>query len=344
MQQSHSLDFKLVQRVCLLQQALDQALGSLDELKAQVKDKQWVEAQLANTEKYANVQQQAIAHLKQQLAQFAEVQNDLLNVMGYRLNHLIDHQQHDFGHLHVHFQQSYSELQTYLQYLGKQQQISSTVDPDSEAHHLALQAEVMIARSMAVHLSKHLSLAKQHLDTLRSELGNHHLNVSHILKTIQSMIADLENFDRPESERRTVGPEPVGTLKDMARLNPEEIMTTLGDDEPDLSVLEALVERQEGRIQELETVLREQVEYGTQIRQRYQAIAAERDYYKQELAKLQRAQSPAVSPSQEAEEETGTTDPNAPSLPTPPPVPRRYRGRSHPSQPIKPLKLSDDSA
>ncbi|MEL6763144.1 MAG: hypothetical protein AAFO87_05645, partial [Cyanobacteria bacterium J06607_6] len=61
-------------------------------MKTQVQDKHWIESQLASTEKYANVQQQAIAHLKQELAQFAHVQHDLLNVIGYRLNELIDQQ------------------------------------------------------------------------------------------------------------------------------------------------------------------------------------------------------------------------------------------------------------
>ena len=121
MQQSHSIDFKLVQRVCLLQQALDQALESLDELAAQLKDKHQVETQLASTEKYANVQQQAIAHLKHQLSQFTEIQNHLLGVIGFRINELIDQQQQGFDQLNIQFQQSHTELQRYLQYLTQHQ-------------------------------------------------------------------------------------------------------------------------------------------------------------------------------------------------------------------------------
>lgn len=105
MHQSSSLDFKLVQRVCLLQQALDQALAALQDLRSQVQDKEWIETQLANTEKYANVQQQAIAQLKQHLSQFTEVQHRLLDVTAYRLNTLIDYQQAEFNRLRIQIQQ-----------------------------------------------------------------------------------------------------------------------------------------------------------------------------------------------------------------------------------------------
>ena len=128
-------------------------------MKTQVQDKHWVESQLASTEKYANVQQQAIAHLKQELAQFANVQHDLLNVIGYRLNELIDQQQQTFNHLSIEFQQSHAELQTYLQYLGRQRPVSPTAEPDTQAYCLTLEAEVRVDRPMAVHLSQHLNMA-----------------------------------------------------------------------------------------------------------------------------------------------------------------------------------------
>ncbi|HEY9887952.1 MAG TPA: hypothetical protein V6D02_06085, partial [Candidatus Obscuribacterales bacterium] len=273
MQQSNSLDFKLVQRVCLLQQALDQALGSLHELKAQLRDKQWIEAQLANTEEYANAQQQAIAHLKQQLAQFTEVQNHLLSVMGYRLNELIEHQQQDFNHLHIHFQQSHTELQTYLQYLGRQHQ-GPPPDQDSEAYRLALEAEVVIARSMAVHLSKHLTQAKQHLGNLKADLSNHHLNLSHIIKTIQAMIADLASFDGAEA---VIQPQlaPAAAPEGSWLLSADDVMDSLEGDAQG-GTWQTAVRRQSLRIHELETVLMENIEHETQLRQRYQEVAAER--------------------------------------------------------------------
>ncbi len=58
-------------RIHQLEQALDQALSYVDDLRQQVQDQQRLEEQLAMTEEYANVQQQAIIRLKQRLAEQA---------------------------------------------------------------------------------------------------------------------------------------------------------------------------------------------------------------------------------------------------------------------------------
>ncbi|HTL89292.1 MAG TPA: hypothetical protein VL134_07815 [Leptolyngbya sp.] len=57
------------QRIGNLERALDQSLASLEELRSQVVDQHFLERQLASTEEIANVQQQAIHHLKLQFAQ-----------------------------------------------------------------------------------------------------------------------------------------------------------------------------------------------------------------------------------------------------------------------------------
>ena len=344
MQQSGSLEFKLVQRVCLLQHALDQALNSLNELKTQVQDKHWVESQLASTEKYANVQQQAIAHLKQELAQFANVQHDLLNVIGYRLNELIDQQQQTFNHLSIEFQQSHAELQTYLQYLGRQRSVSSTAEPDTQAYCLTLEAEVRVARSMAVQLSKHLRLAKQHLGSLKGDLGNHHLNLSYMIKTIQSMITELETFDGAQAVRPALPAATTPSGSSAALLSPTEVMTAVDDDALDAGALQSTLRRQNLCIHELQTLLRESAEEKTKLGQRYQEVAAERDYYRRELQKLRSAAAPPLARPNDAPPPR-LTRPAKSSLPPPArsgaELPARQR--SHPSQPIQPLKFPETS-
>lgn len=57
------------ERIRALEQALDQSLASLDDLRSQVVNQQFLEQQLASTEAFANVQQQAIHQLKLQFAQ-----------------------------------------------------------------------------------------------------------------------------------------------------------------------------------------------------------------------------------------------------------------------------------
>jgi chromosome segregation ATPase len=57
------------ERIHHLEQALDESLLSLREMRSQLVDQHFMEAQLAATEEIANVQQQAILQLKQQLIQ-----------------------------------------------------------------------------------------------------------------------------------------------------------------------------------------------------------------------------------------------------------------------------------
>jgi len=67
--QAQALDHDRVARIYHLEQALDQALACIEGLKLQVHDQEFLEAQLATTEEFAYVQQQAIARLKLQLNQ-----------------------------------------------------------------------------------------------------------------------------------------------------------------------------------------------------------------------------------------------------------------------------------
>jgi chromosome segregation ATPase len=312
--------------VCLLQQALDQALGSLEELRTQVQDKQWIETQLAHTEQYANVQQQAIAQLKQQLSQFTEVQNHLLHVMGYRLNELIDHQQVEFNRLNIQFQQSNTELQTYLQYLGRQRSATAAAELSVEEQRLAVDKEVMIARSMAVNVSQHLTLAGQHLSSLSAALQNHHLNLSQIVKTIQAMIAELAAFEG--------GAPAAKTPSAAAPAKVEKRHLELAVEEIDPETLQATVQQQERRIQELEAAMREQFAHQTQLRQRFQELAVERDYYKRELERSRQENRPPESPLVvPVNREDSAQSPPPPMMPG--------RRRSQPPPPIQPLKLPD---
>ncbi len=51
-------------RIAQLERALDQTLGQVHDVRSQLVRQEWIEEQLAATEEFANVQQQAILHLK----------------------------------------------------------------------------------------------------------------------------------------------------------------------------------------------------------------------------------------------------------------------------------------
>lgn len=71
LRQAYAQNQQQSKRIHQLEQALDQALSYVDDLRQQVQDQQRLEEQLAMTEEYANVQQQAIIRLKQRLAEQA---------------------------------------------------------------------------------------------------------------------------------------------------------------------------------------------------------------------------------------------------------------------------------
>lgn len=71
LRQAYAQNQQQNKRIHQLEQALDQALSYVEDLRQQVQDQQRLEEQLATTEEYANVQQQAIVRLKQRLAEQA---------------------------------------------------------------------------------------------------------------------------------------------------------------------------------------------------------------------------------------------------------------------------------
>jgi chromosome segregation ATPase len=67
--ETRAVDQNRLERIQQLEQALDQTLITLEELKQQVQDQVLLEHQLAYTEEFSRVQQQAIAKLNEQLVQ-----------------------------------------------------------------------------------------------------------------------------------------------------------------------------------------------------------------------------------------------------------------------------------
>jgi hypothetical protein len=69
-----------LERIRQLEKALEQSFNYLHELKQQLKEQHLLETQLAAAEDFANIQQQAIAKLKQQIAQHYVLQAQLQQI------------------------------------------------------------------------------------------------------------------------------------------------------------------------------------------------------------------------------------------------------------------------
>ncbi|MBW4485573.1 MAG: hypothetical protein KME14_23830 [Tildeniella torsiva UHER 1998/13D] len=265
--QESSLDFKLVQRVCLLQQALDQARESIEDMQEQVENHQMLQAHLAQTEEYSNVQQKIIVNLKQQLDAKDEWQSQVFDQLLAGVKGLVADQQLELERLRVRIYQGQAEVQDYLVRLKNYYQ--SLAMGRAPSQDLDLNSEVMIARSLTVSLSSQLQAAQQHIQHLDNTLTRHQV-------TLARMQAYVNGGNQG------VGG-PVESSTAPLALPPASPSPAL-DDDP--IALKAIIEAQRQKIAELSSQLGQQFHQQTSLKYRCQAIAAERDGLKQRAVAL----------------------------------------------------------
>ena len=267
MSQEGSLDFRLVKRICHLQEALDQALESLDELKLRVQDQQLLESQLAKTEKFSNVQQQLINHFKQQLAQKNHWRDQAVQELIANLTDLIERQQIELERLHVRIQQGQTEIQNYLVRLKNHSQRSQTTPYSPQQERMELESEVMVARALTVSLSAQLKTAQAHIQALDAVLNQHQTSLANIE-------ASVERLEPPSDDYPVVSqPTFIQALDTDPSSTPFELLH-------ELKAKQLIVD-------ELETELDKQFKQQTQLRHRCQELAVQRDYYKRQTDDLE---------------------------------------------------------
>jgi len=264
--QDSSLDFKLVQRVCLLQQALDQATESLEELQQQVANHQVLQFHLAQTEEYSNVQQKIILNLKEQLTAKHQWQQRLFGTLLTDLRQLIDTQQVELERLRLRIHQSHAEVQDYLVRLKNSYQSGSLYPELLQPHDL--NSEVMIVRALTASLGHQLQAAQDHIKQLDHSLTRYQIS-----------------FARFQVYGKAVGtPPPMENGVDSGLVDPSH--PDHGPEE-DVIALRAMVTAHQQKIEQLTAALHSQFHQQTSLRARYQEVAAERDSLKQRERTLQ---------------------------------------------------------
>ncbi len=263
--QESSLDFKLVQRVCLLQQALDQAKESIEDMQEQVENHQMLQAHLAQTEEYSNVQQKIIVNLKQQLEAKDEWQAQVFEQLLVGVKGLVIDQQLELERLRSRIHQGQAEVQDYLVRLKNYYQ--NLALGQAPAQDLDLNSEVMIARSLTVSLSSQLQAAQQHIQHLDNTLTRHQV-------TLARMQAYVNGAGQGVGGPLEPPPPPLPSASPPSPL----------DDDP--IALKAIIEAQRQKIAELSSELGQQFHQQTSLKYRCQAIAAERDGLKQRAVAL----------------------------------------------------------
>lgn len=174
-------------RIRHLEQALDQALACLEDMRSQVQDQQFLEIQLANTEEYASVQQQAITRLKFQIAeqqqaleaQILETQqrDQAVQELLATIENMTQAQQREVERLRSRLAQDQIEVQTHRSRLGKHLQDLQTTLESRQHRVVELEAESLAARTLSMRLQSQLETAHQQIKELSTRLSHNRLHL-----------------------------------------------------------------------------------------------------------------------------------------------------------------------
>lgn len=163
-------------RVQQLEQALDQALVCLAELRLRLQEQQQLEMQLADTERYASMQQQAIGRLKLQLneqQQMLEMQqretqqrDQAIQELLITIESMTQFQQQQGERLRSRLVQDQQEVQSHRSRLGKQLQGLQAVLALRQQRVVELEAETLASRRLSARLQQQLETAHRQIQGL----------------------------------------------------------------------------------------------------------------------------------------------------------------------------------
>ncbi len=170
-------------RIYHLEQALDQALACLEDLRSQIQDQTLLENQLASTEDYASVQQQAIARLKSQLAELQQAleaqiletqqRDQAIQELLATIEGMTQAQHREVERLRSRLVQDQREVETHRSRLGKHlHDLQAALE--SRQHRVSeLEAETLSARTLSTKLQSQLEVAQQQIKELSTRLSQH---------------------------------------------------------------------------------------------------------------------------------------------------------------------------
>lgn len=168
-------------RIRGLEQALDQSLTSLSELRQHVRDQHLLEAQLASTEDISNIQQQALAQLRQQLAQqqqSLQTQSSELQVRDQSARELLEAmeglaqiQQTELQRLRAQMTHDRRKIRVYQEQLEKQLSDLQTVLKQQQEQVAQVDAERLSAQVLTARLDGWLEQAQRHVRDLSLQAG-----------------------------------------------------------------------------------------------------------------------------------------------------------------------------
>jgi chromosome segregation ATPase len=207
LRQARSLSHQQIERIRHLEQALDQSLTSLREMQLQVVDQHLLEAQLASTEDISNVQQQAIARLKLQLAQQqqaldaqlteTQARDRSLQTLLNTMEALTQAQQQELTQLQAQIAHDRVDVQAYQQRLEAQlENLQADLNAQQE-RTLALETQSLDARTLAAHLTARLEQAQAQVSELSQILSDRQV-------ALKQLEAELQQAHRTLQEQQAL--------------------------------------------------------------------------------------------------------------------------------------------
>jgi chromosome segregation ATPase len=261
--QAQTLDQERVDRIYHLEQALDQALACLDELRVQLQEQYILETQLAATEEFAQVQQQAIARLKLQLAeqqqaldlQTVETQqrDQAIQELLQSIEGITQAQQKEVERLRLRIAQDQLENQTQRQRLNKQIQDLQNALDSRQQRVVELESVTLTARSLSATLQGQLEIAQEQIHELSVHLCQQETSYAHLESQLERVQASLvEQQQRIAAWQQTIVPQ-TRVIQSSAQSDLEAARRQIGELESQLTQHTIQQSRWQQRNQELET-------------------------------------------------------------------------------------------
>lgn len=269
--QLRSLTQEQMERIHNLEQALDQSLASLRQLQQQIVVQEFLETQLASTEEISNVQQQAIARLKLQLAQQqadlemqltqTQARDQSLQELLSTLEALTEAQQTELERLRSQIARDRGLVQADQTRLASQLVQLQTTFSTQQQRITELEA-ALAEQGLSGRLWNWLNEAQTHLQTLSAQSGLPQPALQSIEAALQQIRFALQSqTESPDSQL----PQPL-----VSQPQAQELAVA------------------QGKIEALETQIAKQLTTEAMLQQACQELEAERDRQQARMAELER--------------------------------------------------------
>lgn len=285
LKQARSQAQEQTERIRHLEQALDQSLVSLSDMRRQVVDQQLLEAQLASTEDISNIQQQAIARLKLQLTQQQQIldaqrsetraRDRALQELLTTMEALTQAQQSELDHLRTQIAYDRVEVQAYQQRLEEQLEYLQTDLDRQQARTSALELQSLDARTLAEHLTQRLEQAHRQVSALSQILTERQIALEQLESELQQAHAALYEqqalIDRLQQARRPTA------AADLASTDAHTVSSNAALTQPTA----------QGKLTALEAQLAKQTTTQAMLQHACQELESERDRQQARIAALE---------------------------------------------------------